>query len=138
MQIQVPHFKYHSKDPAQRHFGFIDLEGDVICWIDDLEDFYQAFGYSSEMRKWGVLPDEFMWEEYFSGSEEESAACFQVHLIEYLFKHSASFRKEYEHMYEHWIAALNVEISSCGKECSTCSDTRGEKYTSGAHSRRHN
>jgi hypothetical protein len=133
MRTQIPHFKYRSKDPAQRHFGLIEFEGHVIHWIDDLEDFYQAFGFNNDMRKRGVLPDDFMREEYLCGAKGESAACFQVHVIEYLSKHSASFRNKYENQYKDWIAALYEDISAISIICSVCKANCTEKYDSGTH-----
>jgi hypothetical protein len=130
MHSTVPHFKYSSKDPAHRHLGFIELDKDVVHWIDDLETFYQAFGYSNDMRKWGVLPDDYIWEEFLCDIKEESSACFQIHIIEYLLTHSSSFVNEYGHQCDAWIAALNREIAANGKECRNCISARTQKYCS--------
>ena len=130
MHPQIPHFKYSSKDPAHRHLGFIEFDSDVIYWIDDLEDFYQAFGYSKDMRKWGVLPDDYIWEEFLCDSKRKFSACFQIHIIEYLLKHSASFVNRFGHQCDVWIAALNMELSANGNDCRSCLAARTEKYCS--------
>ena len=130
MQPQIPHFKYSSKDPAHQHLGFIEDEREVVYWIDDLDEFYQAFGYSDDMRKWGVLPDDYLWEEFLCDSKSKYSACFQIHIIEYLLKHSPLFVNEHWHQCDNWIAALNKELSSNGTECHTCIVKRSEKYCS--------
>ena len=129
-EIQIPHFKYYSKDPAHRHLGFIKLEKDVIYWIDDLDDFYQAFGYSKDMREWGVLPDDFMWEEYLCDTKGQYSACFQMHIIEYLLKHSPSFVNEFGRQCDVWIAAYNKDVCANSQVCRTCIATRTKKYCS--------
>jgi hypothetical protein len=127
---QVPYFKYSSKDPSQKHLGSIEFEADVIHWIDDLDAFYQAFGYSNDMRKWGVLPDDYLWEEYLCDVKRERSACFQIHVIEYLLKYSPSFVNEYGFQCDAWIEALDKELHSNGKECRACVVKRSEKYCS--------
>ena len=132
-QIQVPHFKYHSKDPAQRHFGIIELDHAEKYWIDDLDHFYQSFGYSSDMRKWGVLPDEFIWEEYLSDPVKSNKPCFQLHILEYLIKYSTEFLKMHMHEYDDWIATLAKAKASSGDEncvCKACKVVRSMKLNS--------
>lgn len=126
----VPHLKYRSKDPANKHLGVVEIDEAEKYWIDDLEHFYEAFGYSNDMRKWGVLPDEFIWQEYLSDSANGSSTCFQLHLIEYLIKHSSSFLKMHENQYNDWIAALAEARSASGKDCCACNARRSIKYSS--------
>jgi hypothetical protein len=126
----VPNFKYSSKDPANRHFGFIEIGEAEKFWIDSLENFYQAFGYSNDMRKLGILPNQFIWEEYLSDTAKNSL-CFQLHTIEYLIKYSAPFLKMYGEQCDDWIAALTEARSAeDGEECRDCIESRNKKYCS--------
>ena len=129
MPTKVPNFKYSSKDPANRHFGFIEIDQAQRYWIDNLENFYQALGYSNDMRKWGLLPNHFIWEEYLSDTSK-NPLCFQLHMIEYLMKYSAPFLKMYGHQCDDWIATLSDARSASGEECRTCVAKRDEKYCS--------
>jgi hypothetical protein len=123
----VPNFKYSSKDPASKNFGVIEIDDAVKFWIDNLDNFYQAFGYNNELKKWGVFPNQFIWEEYLSNAAK-SHLCFQLHTIEYLMKYSAPFLKMYGDQCDDWIAALAEARSLNGEECRTCIATRNEKY----------
>ena len=57
------------------------------------------------MAKEGILPDEFIWDEYIKAGSVKSTACMQMHIIEYLNKFSGSFRKKYSDQYKSWIVA---------------------------------
>jgi hypothetical protein len=129
MPTKVPSFKYSSKDPDNRYFGFIEIDQAQKYWIDNLENFYQAFGYSTEMSKWGLLPSQFLLEEYLSNTAK-SPLCFQLHMIEYLMKYSESFLKTYGDQCDDWIAALSEARSANGEECRTCVEARDKKYFS--------
>ena len=87
MQIRIPYFKYRSRDPASKHYGCIELEGEVIHKIEDMTEFHKAFGYSVDIAKAGILPDEFIWDRYIRDSARNCNSCFQLHIIEYLLKH---------------------------------------------------
>ena len=128
-KIPVPNFKYSSKDPSSKNFGVIEIEDTVKFWIDNLDHFYQAFGYNTDLQKWGVFPNQFIWEEYLSNTAK-SHLCFQIHTIEYLMKYSASFLKMYREQCDDWIAALAEAKSLSGEECRTCIATRNKKYCS--------
>lgn len=121
MQIKIPHFKYRSKDPANKHYGCIELGGEVIHKIEDPDEFHKTFGYTPDMAKAGVLPDEFIWDQYNRDSAKNCKTCFRLHIIEYLLKHSVAFLKKYEGQYEDWIAALAKTKSACGEiVCPAC------------------
>ena len=104
MKIQMPHFKYLSKNQANKHWRYIEAEGEVIHHIENLDEFYKAFGYTIDKAKAGILPDEFLWEQYIKDTAVNCATCFQMHIIEYLIKHSVTFRKKYGALCESWIA----------------------------------
>jgi hypothetical protein len=87
-----------------------------------LSKFHKALGYTQDLAKAGILPDEFIWEEYFRYADPNRAVSFQVRLIEYLLKHSGSFKEVYGEKCESWIAkhakprATHREVCRTSKE----------------------
>ncbi len=120
MQIKIPHFKFHSKDPTNKRPGVIELKGEVVHYIDDLNAFYKVFGYTTELAKAGILPDEFIWEEYLNDSAKKCNTCFRLHIIEYLIKHSESSKEKYGKLYANWIAAHAMTTSASDNNCAAC------------------
>jgi hypothetical protein len=126
-QEPIPTFKYISKDSANRHLGFIEIDQVHKYWIDNLENFYQACGFSNDMRKAGLLPSQFIWDEYLSATAK-SPICFQLHMIEYLMKYSAPFLQIYGEHCDNWIESLSESRSASGDECRACVVERDKKY----------
>lgn len=128
MQIKIPHFRYHAKDPARKRPGVIELKGEVIHYIEDLDEFYKIFGYTADLARAGILPEEFIWEEFLSDSAKKCDTCFQLHIVEYLIKHSESFKKKYDKSYENWIAAHAKERSASGIACAVRKQKHPARY----------
>lgn len=128
-KIAFTNFKYRARDPANRWLGLIESDREVIHRIDDWEPFYRAFGYDNEFRKHEVLPDEFIWQEYFSGTVKKHNPCFQIHLIEYLKNNSASFMEKYKDQCDKWLEAHLKAVVASGKDCLACKEIRAAKYT---------
>jgi len=125
MQTDIPHFKYRSKALSCRQSGYIDFgcieaDGEVIHKIENLAEFHKAFGYTQDMAKAGILPDEFIWEEYIRDAAANCATCFQIRILEYLIEHSAFFRKKYGNQCDNWIAAHAEARSAKGAACCAC------------------
>ena len=120
MRSQVPYLRYRPKDPSNRHFGFVEVDGEIVHKVNDLNAFYEAFGYIDDMRKQGVLPEEFIWEEYVKDSAENHTACYQIHLVEYLIKYSDIFRRKYGVQCVEWLAAHAEDITARDELCVTC------------------
>ena len=120
MQPPIPHFKIRSRDPANKHWRCIEVEGEVIHQIGNLEEFYKSFGYTEEMAKAGKLADEFIWEEFTKNAEAICTACYQLHMIKYLLKHSVAFLHKYGERYNEWIAAHSVARAENEKLCVGC------------------
>lgn len=120
MRSQIPFLSYCSKDPLNRYFGHIEVDGEIIHRVEDLNAFYEAFGYIDDMRKQGVLPEEFIWDEYVKDSVENHTACYQIHLVEYLIKHSDVFRKKYGVQCVEWLAAHAEDVTARDELCVTC------------------
>ena len=104
MQNRIPHFQYNTKGDVKNHFGHIDADGEIVHWVKDFDEFYRTLGYTNAMAKKGIVPDEFIWDEYIKDGTVNSTACMQMHIIEYLGKYSDSFRKKYGDQYKSWIA----------------------------------
>jgi hypothetical protein len=99
MQNTIPHFNYSSKQS-----GYIDTDGVMQHRIKNLDEFYSALGYTADINKTGLLPDEFIWEEYIKDGAVNTTAFLQNNIIKYLSKHSDSFIKKYGEKYESWYA----------------------------------
>jgi len=126
MQRPIPRFKYRTRESANKKFGCIEVEGEVVHKIEDLNEFHKAFGYTSDMANAGILPDEFIWEEYIKDKAASCAACYQLHIIEYLLKHSATFFQKFGERYDDWIAAHAEARAANGKLCVACKPKRLE------------
>jgi len=120
MPIKIPHFKHCYRDASSKHHEFIEADGELIHKIEDQDEFYKTFGFTIDMAKAGVLPDEFIWEEYIKDSVTKYTACLQMHIIEYLRKHSDTFTRKYGDQYEDWIAAHAEARTAKGELCFTC------------------
>ena len=120
MQNKIPHFKHVTRGGSKKHIGFIETDGEIIHEIENIEKFYKAFGYTQDIAKAGVLPDEFIWDEYIKGSSGKYSACLQMHILKYLNKHSKKFRKKYSDRYISWMLAHAEERTSSGDLCFTC------------------
>ena len=118
--MTMPYFKYHLTNASRTNIGCIEVEGEVIHKINNTDEFYKTFGYTPEIRKAGVLPDEFIWEEYINNAAVHNAACLQVRLVEYLIKHSDMFRRKYGAQSERWIADHAKETVTRGVACAAC------------------
>jgi len=102
------------------YFACIQAKGEFIHEITSLDEFYKAFGYTQDMNKDGVLPEEFIWDEYIKDSTAKSTACYQMHIIKYLKKHSDTFRKQFGDLYEGWLADLARLRAEAGLNCVDC------------------
>ena len=120
MQKPLPEITYNLFSPSSENYRSIEVNGEVIHWIDDAEKFYEIFGYTQDMRKARVLPSEFVWDEYINNREFDFTACIQIQIIEYLRVHSHDFLKKYGNQCEEWLAAL-VKMRGVRPEvCAAC------------------
>jgi hypothetical protein len=119
MQNQIPHIKHRTRG-SYKQLGFIEIDGEFIHDIKNLDEFYRAFGYSVEIAKAGILPDEFIWTEYIKDAPLAFTNCLQIHIIEYLLKHSDTFREKYRENCADWISAHVEAVTARGVLCATC------------------
>ncbi|MBI3481129.1 MAG: hypothetical protein HY016_12375 [Nitrosomonadales bacterium] len=120
MQKSKPYFKYRQASHANNYVASIEVDGEVLHKIENFDEFYKTFGYTQESRSAGVLPDEFIWSEYINNTAADFTACCQMHIIEYLRMHSASFNEEYGEHYESWQAAHAEIRKKRGMACVAC------------------
>ena len=90
--MQVPNLKYIQPSNSNNHIGYIKYDEEFIYPIKDLAEFYKELGYTKELSFAGVLPDEFIWDTYRNNLAREYIGCLQLLLINYLSKHSDTFR----------------------------------------------
>jgi len=79
-----------------------------------------ALGYTDDMGRAGVLPDEFIWAEFVKDNSDRSAACLQANIIEYLNKYSDTFRREYGHKYTEWHGICTSDKLRDSADCIDC------------------
>jgi hypothetical protein len=118
--IGIPHFQYTFGSPSSLKNGYITLGEEKIHRINDVEEFYEALGYTKEIKKLGLGPEEFFWEEYRRDGSRKKQICFQVKIIEYLNKHSATYKEKYAVQFESWLANCMEKWSGNSAECKNC------------------
>lgn len=120
MQDAMPHFRYRFVNILNRRVPCIEAGGKIVHEISSLEEFYGMFGYTPETSRSGILPDEFIWAEYINNPDADFSLCIQMHIAEYLRKHSEAFNKEYGDRWESWVAAHAELREKRGAACPAC------------------
>jgi hypothetical protein len=120
MRQKLPNIIYNLSNPASEKFRGIEVNGEVLHWIEDIDEFYGIFGYSSDMRKAGVLPEEFIWDEYTRYAKSNFAVCKLIQLIEYLRFQSPEFLRKYGNRCEEWLTGLEKMRAPDHEECAIC------------------
>jgi hypothetical protein len=106
--------------PHHYQYGYITLGNEKVHHIGDVHDFYRALGYKDEFSKIRLFPEEFVWFEYHKDKSEMPTVCLQVKIIEYLNKHSTTFKKNYAVECEHWLASCIKSRANNSIECTGC------------------
>lgn len=120
IESNIPHFNYQLSSIHHPHFQCIEVDGEVIHHIQDLDAFYAVFGYTPAMKQSYVSPEEFIWAEYVNDSNIQHANCMQMRIMEYLNKYSVAFREKYGAQYGRLLAAHAEEIAARGVTCIVC------------------
>jgi hypothetical protein len=115
---KMPLFSFVTNAFHHKHYKCIVANDDVIDRIDYLDEFYKAFGYTIELAKAGVGADEFIWDNYINDSRFH--ACMQMHVVQYLNKHSENFKKLYGEQYEEYVKEHVVAREARGYDCYAC------------------
>lgn len=123
MTNEIPHFKYKRISLRSKQVGCIVLGEEIMHRMAPLgsegsmDEFYKEFGYTLELAKRGILPEEFIWETYFRHPDRNCAHCYQLHMIEYLLKYADAFAKKYGHDCDNWIAVHAEARAACKSGC---------------------
>lgn len=120
MQNRIPNFTYNSPNSSDRYTATIEVDGQPIHKIKNLDAFYRELGYTAEIRKAGVLPDEFIWDKYIKGDPAIYADCLKMHIIEYLSKNSISFIGKYCNQVQNWFDDHVAAVTEKSILCVTC------------------
>jgi len=110
----VPIFDYHLANPLSMQFRCVEMDGKIIHKINNINEFYHEFGYTPDMMKAGVLPEEYIWDKYIQNSTYNFMICIQIRIIQYLIKHS----EEYCEQCKIWLDTYLNE--SVAETCSHC------------------
>ena len=115
--MKIPHFKYRTKESKMQFV--IEFDGEVVHKINDLSQFHQSLGYTEEMAKSGILPDEYIWDKY-THNTDQPCKCFHLRIFNYLSKHSDRFKDIYTATHSNWNSVL-VMSKLCGNaKCTIC------------------
>lgn len=120
MDKTLPKITYNLSNPLNDRYRSIEVNGEVIHWIEDTDNFYKIFGYSADMRKADVLPNEFIWNEYTNNVQYDFTACKLIQIIEYLRIHSHKFLHKYGKECEEWLATLVKLRVAKSEVCAAC------------------
>ncbi|MDP2810506.1 MAG: hypothetical protein Q8O34_10205 [Rhodocyclaceae bacterium] len=111
----IPTFSFVLSNPRHRNYRCISAADEVFHRIGDVDEFFAALGYTKEMRKDSVIPDEFIWDRYTRDGAVMSAQCVQAHIVAFLHRHSAKFRERYGQAYA-------LTTGKCFSDCIDGSD----------------
>lgn len=96
----IPHLRYHLSTPYSSLYGWITAGGEKVHRVANYDEFYRALGYTEEIRRTGLAPDEFLWERYTRDGAVKSEQCLQSQIATYLNMHSAKFKAELGREYD--------------------------------------
>jgi len=118
MNTEIPYFEYQPPNRLQNVCGAIKLHGEVLHKIDKMDEFYKELGYTQEMAKKEIWPDEFIWETYFKITDKNCSSCYQQHIVDYLLAHSDAFASSYRRQSQDWLATYAAARAACiQREC---------------------
>jgi hypothetical protein len=118
MPNSFPHFKFHHQK-SQKKTDCIELNGEVIYTIEDVYDFYTALGYTSDIAKEGILPEEYIWEKFTKNSKKR-CVCLELKIINYLGNKSVYFDQLCKSNYKYWGPLLALAKLGQNAICSDC------------------
>lgn len=115
---KLPQLKLVLSSPNHQYYRHIMLGEESLCFIEDMNAFYQSLGYSDDVAKAGVLPEEFVWLEYIHNAGY--SVCLQMHIINYLQSHSPAFAEAYRKEYVEFVEEHNKARLARGSACAGC------------------
>jgi hypothetical protein len=120
MQKSIPKFAFHLSNPCSEKYRGIEVNGEIVHWIEDTEKFAGMFGFTHDMRMAGISPDQFIQNEYINNREFDFTACIQAQIIEYLRVHSKKFIEQHGKQCEKWLTQLARLRAARDEICRTC------------------
>ncbi len=121
MSSVMPHFKFRFADISGARVLCVESGGKIFCEVPRPSEFYHVFGYPADpAQQPGLLPDEFLWTEYVNNPKADFSSCMQIHIIEYLKKHSELFMTEFGEHCDKWIADHVTLREKKGISCIAC------------------
>jgi hypothetical protein len=120
MNESIPKFSYNLHCASDLNYRCITIDGRAIHWIEDAHKFYKLFGLTPEIRKTGILPEEFICNEYTNNRHSNFTACMQIQIIEYLRIHSREFMQKHGNNCGKWITALTRSRAVSHAMCLSC------------------
>lgn len=115
----VHNLRYHIVALSNPLYGFIAAGGNKIHQITDVDLFYKALGYTDDVKKNGLMAEEFVWEEYRKDNSRLSPTCLQAKIIDYLLMNSPSFNIHSE-QYRNWIGGCFETPLQEQLKCANC------------------
>jgi len=117
----IPRFEYNLSDARKSHYGCITAGAQVFHRVSNVDEFFAALGYGGEIRKKGLLHDEFLWNRYRRDGAPKSAQCLQVKIAAYLHKHSEKFKTEFGPAYDKMTGkCISDHIDNRDDDCVDC------------------
>ena len=120
MPQKIPNFTFCFSNPYHSNFGYISVDGHAVDLLADCNEVYKHLGYTADMAKAGILPDEFIWHEYTKDGAAQSLACMQARIIEYLHAHSEIFKEKYGNAYKTWAESCSSRKVGESAACANC------------------
>ena len=118
--MPAPNFQFSLSNYNDKHYRFITLGNDKIHRIANVDELYEALGYTNDIKRSGLLPDEFIWAEYRQPGSAKSPMCLQARIIEYLSKYSALFTEKYATQIKEWAGSCPEPGATEKQECCNC------------------
>ncbi|NQY27112.1 MAG: hypothetical protein HRT92_08030 [Piscirickettsiaceae bacterium] len=115
---QLPHLKVVLNSPNHQNYRHIVHDGKKLHYIQNVREFYYTLGYTDNMARANILPDEFVWDEYTNNSGY--SVCLQKHILDYLNKYSPTFYEDYGDAYNAFEKEHNDFRIARGDSCAGC------------------
>jgi len=113
-------FKYTLSSHNNRDNGYITIDGNEVHQIHNELEFYRSLGYADSFLDLGVLPEEFVWEEYRKDKGNKSPLCLQAKIIEFLLNNSLIFALHFSEQFGKCIGSC-IDFSRHQKlKCTYC------------------
>ena len=114
----IPQFQFQLSD-KQPNNGLISVGNETIHCISDTDSFFNALGFTKEVKETGMCFEDYIWCEYKKYNSSKPDACLQARIFEYLIKFSPAFMEKYGQIYESCIGNCN-EIIRYYDDCTQC------------------